>query len=361
MFAYRESTYRSPRTREPQRRVDSQALRRSALIASVVVLTMLLLPGCGDDNHPPANQTAFERALRGIGSGISPTGTGYGWIDLPDRGRFADTADALAPGPNDVVANPHPLESVGIELSGADQATSIAASYGYAVRLDGVSPGRLPMLLRAAGASARDHGDWTDYDLGDQWQAPLEGPLRALGDLAARIAVGSDAVILSRTDMGREALEDVGPSPVEAPANAFAAACLGEVSSARLLPGSFTHNPFASPALIAIGVRHAGRDEVLCAIGYSPKQTQKWQRALRMSFAATATEPLIGGPIRRSVRQATVDRFQEGELYAARAEIMRAAGEPPGFLYRALSRGSVLTYVGAPKPIPDGTKLQLEP
>lgn len=332
----------------------------SRQIAVLALLCCVALTGCGRDVEPEDPSTGFERALARVGEGVSPTGTGFGWIDLDTARSLTGSADALGPGPEDFVRSSDLLEAVGVDTSNAEAATSIAASYGYAVRLDGVDAGRLPRLLEAAGATSKRVGDWTNYDLGDQWEAPLMGPLSVLRDFASRVAVGPDGVILSRTGSARRALQDAGRSPLEEPANAFAAECLGGVSSARTLLGTFTHNPFASPDLIAIGVRpKAPAREVLCAIGDSVERAEEWVRRLSESFSAGAREPLSGEPISRSVSEAQVDELDEGGFYAARVEITLAEGEHPGFLYGALVRGSVLPFLGAPKPIPDGTQLRL--
>lgn len=338
------------------------SFRRSRQIAALALVACVGLAGCDDDSNPETSSTGFERALARVGEGVSPTGTGFGWIDLDTARPLTGSAGALGPGPEEFVRRSDRLEAVGIDISNAEAATSVAASYGYAVRLDGADVRRLPRLLEAAGASSRRVGEWRNFDLGAQWEAPLEGPLSVLRDFAARIAVSRDGVILSRTESARKALQDEGGSPLEAPANSFAAECLGDVSSARTLPGTFTHNAFASPDLIAVGVRpDAPAREALCAIGDSRERAEEWVRGLSESFSSGAREPLSGEPISRSVSEARVDALDDDDFFAARVEITLAEGERPGFLYGALVRGSVLPFVGAPKPIPDGTRLKLGP
>lgn len=337
--------------------------RARGALALITLAIAVAIGGCGEDAPQASGDplTAFERALNRVGEGVSPTGTGYGWIDLEPRRAAPGTAGALGPGLDELVTRDRRLRAIGIDLSEVEAATSVAASYGYAVRLDGASAGRLARLLRAVGATRRRVGGWTNYDLGEQWQAPLRGRLSGIRDFAARIAVSRDAVILSRTESAREALQDRGRAPLEVPAISLATGCLGEVSSARMLPGTFTHNPFESPDLIALGVQPGvPTREVLCAIGESRERAEKWQRALVASFSPGAEEPLSGEPISRLVSAVEVDGVAQDGLYAARAEIELAEGERPGFLYGALVRGSVLPYVGAPKPIPEGTRLQLK-
>ena len=130
------------------------------------------LVGCGGDNAPSPEEahTGFQRALDHVGEGVSPSGTGYGWVEL-DSSHKAEVAGALGPGAEDFVKQPDRLRSVGIDPSSAETATSVATSYGLAVRFDGLEPGRLPALLRMAGATPRREGEWTEYDLGEEWEA----------------------------------------------------------------------------------------------------------------------------------------------------------------------------------------------
>ncbi len=334
--------------------------RCAAAVLGVVATLAVPVSGCGDEGSSgdEAATTGYEAALESVGAGVSPVGTGVGWIDLTATPDPRSVALALAPGPSSFIAHPALLRSLGIEAIEADSATSVAASYGYGVRLDGIDPGALEKRLVFAGAKADRQGEWTELDLGSEWQAQLEGSLAPLRDYAARVAIGPDSVILSRTANAREALEDTSGSALEAPINRFAASCLGDVDSARTLPGTFTHNAFSSPGLIAIGVAGGSpAREVLCAIGDEESSADEWAGALEQSFAADAVEPLLGTSIRRSVRGAEVERLgdEQAGLAAARAEITLAPAQRPGYLYGALVRGSVLPYVGAPAPTSDAT------
>ena len=167
-------------------------------------------------------------------------------------------------------------------------------------------------------------------------------------------------MILSRVGRARQALEDANGSALADPGNRFAAECLGEVTSARTLLGTFTHNAYASPELIAVGVRPGpAPSEVLCAIGDDQEAAEDWRRELSRSFAPGSVEPITGAPISRSVDSASVDGLDGDGMYAARAEVRLAGPKAQGFLYGALVQGSVLPFLGAPKPIPDGTRLSL--
>lgn len=342
-------------------------LRAAALGALAALAVALSACGAGDSAGDEAATTAYGQALESVGDGVSPIGTGFGWIDLAATPSPGAVALALGPGPSSFIAHPGLLRQFGIDLRDADSATSVAASYGYGVRLDGVDPQALRKRFLAAGAEASRSGRWTDLDLGSEWEAPLSGGLVPLRDYAAQGAIGPGSVILSRTAGAREALEDASGSALEAPANRFAATCLGEVDSARTLPGTFTHNSFSSPELIAIGVVEGSPvREVLCAIGDDAVTADGWAKALERSFAPGAREPQLGTPIGRSVDAAVIERIDDEDagLHAARAELTVARAEQPGFLFGALVRGSVLPYVGAPAPLSSSSQtafVQREP
>ncbi len=323
------------------------------------------LAGCDDGDAktpaPDRPRSGFERALEGVGAGVAPTGTGFGWVDVAaiasadGPAAATEAARALGPGGEDLFTQRTRLRrAVGIDPLAARSATSISASYVLGVRLDGVSGERLSALLRAAGARSRRIGPWTAYDLGEQAQAPTTGALSALEDLASRVAVGPAGVVVARTDAAREALLDEGDSPLSEPELAFAGDCLGEVAAARTLPGNFTHHMVASPDLIAIGQRPGpAREEVLCAIGDSEADADRQAAALEATFAAGAREPLTGERIAGLVSSARVDELTAGDLSAARATLELGPRARTGLVFGALVRGSLLPYVGAPEPIPD--------
>ena len=57
-------------------------------------------------------------------------------------------------------------------------------------------------------------------------------------------------------------------------------------------------------------------------------------------------------PLSRYVDSAEIDTLEAGGAHAARAELTLSPDAPDGFVFAALDRGSVLTYLGAPAPIP---------
>lgn len=339
--------------------------RRGRKTAYLVAVCALGLAGCGSDGDQldaTSGPTEFERALEGVGQGVAPAGTGFGWIDIAairdaaGPGAVREVAVALGPGADELLERGAAIKrTTGFDPLAADAVTSLGAAYSFGIRFQGVRAGRLGTLLREAGARAYPIGAWTAYDLGEQGQASTSGPLAALDTLASRVAIRPGAAILARVDSARHALLGVGESPLADERLAFATACLGDVEVARTLPGGFTHNADASPALIAVG-RHPGpssaRGEVLCAIGDSEADAERQAEALTQTFAPGATEPLTGEPMTELVASAKVDELADGELHAARATLDPAPAAPPGLLFRALVRGSVLPYVGAPEPIP---------
>ncbi|MGH2986305.1 MAG: hypothetical protein ACRDLO_06425 [Solirubrobacterales bacterium] len=340
--------------------------RRGRETASLVAACALLIAGCGGGADEPdatsEEPTDFARALEGIGQGVAPEGTGFGWIDIaaireaagPDAVR--EVAPALGPGADELLERVDGIQrAIGFDPLAADAVTSLGASYAFGVRFQGVRAARLGALLSEAGARDYPIGAWTGYDLGEQGQAVTSGGLAALDSLGSRVAIRPGAAILARVDSARHALLGLGGSPLADDKLAFATACLGDVDAARTLPGGFTHNAVASPALIAIGRRPgppSARGEVLCAIGDSEADAERQVAALTEAFAPGAAEPLTGEPMSELVAGAEIDQLADGELHAARATLDPAPAAPPGLLFRALVRGGVLPDVGAPEPIP---------
>ena len=324
----------------------------------------LVLAGCGggaEELDRSAEPTGFEMALDGVGRGISPSGIGFGWVDIAairdaaGPAAVREAAAALGPGADELLERGAVLRrSAGFDPLTADAAIGLGASYAFGVRFDGVNAARLGDRLDAAGARSYRIGAWTVYDLGEQAQAPTSGPLADLDTFAARVAIRNGAVIMARVDSTRYALLGVGGSTVADEVLAFGAACLGEVDAARTLPGGFTHNAVASPDLIALGRRVGALagGEVLCAVDRSADDAEEQASALRESFAPDATEPLTGEPMSDLVASAEVEELSDGDLHAARATIELAPGARQGLLFGALVRGSVLPYLGGPEPVP---------
>ena len=327
----------------------------------LAALALLLAPaGCGGDGEGDDRVTGFERALAELGEGVSGTGSGFGWADLeqldeePGGTRWA--ADALGPGADDLIDDQGAIfRGTGFAPSAASGAVAVAGSYALGVRFDGADAGGLRRLLPAAGARSRRIGEWTLYDLGRPAYGETSGPLAPLGALVSRIAIGPAGVVLSRFGPARSSLIGEKGGPLElGEAQTLGADCLGEVTAARLIKGFHTHNPAASPAMIAIGVRRDGDSwrEVLCTVDDSPDAGEERAAAIERTLAPAATDEITGDPISGTLAEVSVSRESTDEWEVSRAELELAPGVDPGFLFGAFTRGSLLTYLGAARPIP---------
>jgi hypothetical protein len=336
-----------------------------ALRAGILALA-LLLAGCGggDSGEEPAqpDATRFRAALDSLGSGVEPSGSGYGWIDVArveetsGRGGVMALAAALGPGAGTVVRSSAEMKRrTGLDPLTAERIVSVSGSYALALRLDGVDPGQLPALLREAGATRSPLKDATAYDLGGWSEREISGPLSPLEAYASRTAFEAGEVVLARVDTAREAMLDDEASPLDEPRIDLAASCLGDVDAARTLPGGLTYNKVASPELLAIGSAAPGeipRRQVICAVGGSADEAKAQAEALRRTLAPGSEDPVTDEPLSSSIATASIGTLASAGAYAARAELTLTAGASDSFVFDAFDRGSVLTYLGAPAPIP---------
>ena len=329
------------------------------IAAATVALAAVIVAGCGGgdgDSDSGGPTTGFERALESIGEGVSPAGSGFGWIDmagfrdLSPRER-ARLALALGPGADDLVRTPQETaRALGTDPREATEAISISGSYTLGARLDGIPGATLADRMRAAGARERRQGEWRLFSLGGWSESRVRGPLAPLGAYVSRVATARDAVILTRFGPARHALLGEGTSPLADPSVALAASCLGSVETARTLPGTFTHNKATSPDLLAVGRAPAGT-ETICAID-DDGDASAHADALEASLDPGARDPVSGEPIGELVRGAEVTTVSGDGPAAARASLEPAPGTP-GFVFGALVRGSLLTYTGSEPPISD--------
>lgn len=327
-----------------------------ARAAAAILLALVPIAGCGNERET----TRFEHALSAVSPTVDPAGTGFGWLDVRALKRTSgaeavtDAASALGPGADELLEDHRRLRhSIGVDPLRADEAVSLGGSYAFAARLDGVAPGRLPGLLRRAGAREERVGEWTEFDLGNEAEATTHGPLTGLSAFASRTATTAAGVIVARTEATRSSLIGGAGTVLDEAGTRFAAACLGEVVAARTVPGSFTHSPRASPDLLAFAARAgvAGR-EVLCAIDDSEAEAQERAEAMEAAFAPGARDAVTDEKIGHEVENASVDTMAEGGLHAARAELTLAPGAE-GLLFSAFARGSLITYTGVGAPISD--------
>jgi hypothetical protein len=332
--------------------------RRRGATASFAAL-VLALAGCGGDESgaPEAPPSGFERALATIGEGVSPSGSGFGWLDLKRLGKEGSAktsrlALALGPGADDLLARPAEAKrALGADPRDASEAVSISGSYTLGVRLDGVPGGPLARRLRTAGAKEGRIGGWRTFDLGGWSESQVRGPLAALGPYASRVATRRDAVILTRFAPARDALTGRGTSPLEDPAVTLAAACLGAGEAARTMPAAFTHNKATSPDLLAVGMAAAGT-ETICAIDGSEDEAARRAESMRAALEPRARDPITGERLGELVADVRVDAWEGEGGSAARATLRPAPGAPGAFVFGALVRGSLLTYTGSTAPIP---------
>jgi hypothetical protein len=108
--------------------------------------------------------------------------------------------------------------------------------------------------------------------------------------------------------------------------------------------------------LTAVGVRapsDSGREQVICALDDSEDAVSRYASAMEAAFGPGERDELTGERFEELGLDATVETLAEGDLHAARAELTLAPGREPGLVLEALSRGSLLTYLGAPEPVPD--------
>ena len=327
----------------------------------------LALPGCGggdDEPAPPVPETRLLEALATIGGAEGFTGTGYGWVDVAALAADGEPAEelawaarALGPGGEDLVRDPEGLRALGTSLRGARRLVSLSGSYLFGARIDGLDPGGAERALAAAGADAKPGGAWTDFDLGPPSSRPLGTPLESLEAMAARTAVGADALVLARMAEVRADLEGDGTPSSEAPAARASAACLGdEVDSARIVPNNFTHLPNVGPDVMAFGVeRVAGEPtwEVLCAIDDSAAEIDDAEAGMRAAFTPGEVDAVTGERISSLVDETVIDRLELEGLHVVRAQLRLAPTNGPGFLFGAFVRGSLVTYFGLQPPLAD--------
>ncbi|MGH2955453.1 MAG: hypothetical protein ACRDL6_00460 [Solirubrobacterales bacterium] len=307
--------------------------------------------------------TRLGAALANVGDGVSPTGTGFGWLE-PEAvpGESVAAADALGPGADDVLEKSARIRrTTGFDPASASSAVALSGSYALAVLFRDAEPGRLPRLLREAGAMEHPSGEWTLFDLGEPADGRTRGPLVPFGALVSRIAIGPEGVVLARFEPARAALiAERGTLADESPRLRAAARCLGEVAAARMLLATHTYNRPASPELTAVGLRADGV-EVLCAVEGSEEDSERRRAALEEAFAPDGVDELTGRPISEEIASSEISAETDGDLHGVRAEIAPAPGAEPGLLFGALVRGSVLTYLGVPRPVPPGASYDLAP
>lgn len=329
--------------------------RRMRPAAVLAILGALIATGCGGgEEGPSAPPTRLERGLASVGTGAGRPAFATGWVDLARlRGAPRPARDGLAAalggGASGAISAAESFARVGVRPLRARQALSVGGSYAFGFRLDGASAGRIPALLRRDGGQARESGAWVLIDTGAEGvrpQALLDAGVHAFG---ARVAVGPGLVLANSVD-ARNSLTGRGRPITEDPVTAAGAACLGDVLAAAVLPpeAAVSFHPYSD--LYALGSRRDARggwEEVLCVLDPGEEEAARTEAALQRAFAAGARDPVSGQPMREIARGFELDRPDLGaDGEAVRVTLRLAPAEPPGLLFRALARGSLLAYLG---------------
>ena len=336
------------------------APRRSLLVV-LAALACLGGVGCADDENGAdegASGTAFGQALGEVGTVLDPEATGFGWIDLAalrEPGAdltLEDAAAALGPGADELVVEPGLRSKLGIDVSNADEALSAGGSITFGVRLRPVDAERVQAAAEAEATGRRRVGGARVFELLPPGSAQTSGALRPLGPFGARLAVSGDSLVVGRSDLGVEELLDPSADATQAdPRLALAVECLGDVSAARTFPAEYTHNPPASPQLLAVGIDRESSDrEVFCAINDDRARTEEMTRALSAALLPSARDAITGRHISDDVANALVTTEEGDGVYAARAEIDLAPRAPRDYLFGALTTGALITFTGAEPP-----------
>lgn len=337
-------------------------------IASALIATAVVLSGCGErrETIPAPPEGAFTAALATVDGPAETVSTGVGWLDqaalIQAGGDPGSIGDALAPNASALLAaSPRLARRFGFDPRRARQLLSVAGSYAFGLRLDGLDGERLEAALLRAGGRARRVGPLTLVDIGGYAVVPeplLDAGVRGLG---ARDAFAPDRTVLAISDTARAALLGGAGPLIDSPAYAAAADCLGDVVAARLIPAKLVRSTELGTDLVALGVERPdagggarpGR-EVICLVGSSPAGADAIADALSAALAPGAEDPVSSEPIDDSVAAAEVERYGDRGLELVRARLELAPARAPGFVYEAYARGSVAAYLGFGAPHPEG-------
>jgi hypothetical protein len=316
-------------------------------LAAVALVSAVALAACGDDGDRPPPDTPLADALATIGGGGANGSLGVGWAEpdlVEDAGGGTELIDA-ALGPNAdtyVKAAPELRRRFGIDPLAADRLVSVGGSYAFGIRIDGVDGAPLGLAIARSGARERAQGD---LFLTDGTYAVAPDPLIDAGlKLGAYGAFGPDEAILTISRTSRAALLGRGDRLTEEPIYRAAADCLGDVAAVRMVPDRLLLSTELGVDLVAVGAGE-GRD-VLCLLGGDAARANEIAAALERSLDPAARDPVTGEPLIGSIRTTDVSRSSYDGVEVVRAALTPSAGEPPGFLFGTISRGSLVRMVG---------------
>jgi hypothetical protein len=322
-------------------------------VAGLAIAFAIAVGGCGGDSESPPPTGPLADALAGIGGGGEHGSLGVGWADprLIEESPAGAELIAAALGPNAgsvVEAAPLLRRRFGLDPLSAAGLTSVGGSYAFGLRLDGVAGGQLRRALVAAGGRTREGGRLKLVRIGDY--AVVPGPLLNAGvnGLGAFDAFGRRVTVLAISDRARAALLGRGDRLIDEPTYGAAADCLGRVVAARMVPDKLLISAELGVDLVAVGVR--GEREVLCVLGGTAERADQVAAALEASLGRDSRDPASGEPIADSVAAVEVTRGVYEGVEVVRADVTLAGGQSPGFLFGALSRGSVVGMInGSPR------------
>jgi hypothetical protein len=307
----------------------------------------LAVAGCGGgpQERPPSGPLAEALADVGGGGYGSP---GIGWAEPHAEGGGAGAAliaDALGPNAGTVIeAAPLLRRRFGLDPLSAERLVSVGGDYAFGLRLDGVDGRGLGRALSGAGARVRHAGQLEVVNVGDYAVVP-EPLLRAgVHGLGARDAFGRALTVLAFSARARAALLGRGDRLLEQPLYRAAADCLGDAVAGRMIPDKLLLSTELGVAVVAVGVNADGR-EVLCLLGGTAERAAEIATALEASLAPNAREPGTGESMAEILDAVDVVSAPYEGVEVVKAELTLAAGQSPGFLFGAVSRGSVVELI----------------
>jgi hypothetical protein len=321
---------------------------RLLLTALALALSVAICACGGDsDDQPPGGPLA--EALADIDGGGENGSLGVGWAEprLVERagGGPELIADAVGPNAGSVVeAAPAIRRRFGLDPLAAERLVSVGGSYAFGLRLDGVDGRRLGEALERDGARVR-RADQLEL-VGAGGYAVVPDPLVAEGvhGLGARDAFGPELTVLAISSRARASLLGQGGRLIDQPVYRAAADCLGDVVAARMVPDNLVLSSELGVNLIAVGVA-ADRREILCVLGGTADRAGEVAAALETSLAPDAREPRTGEPMADLVSAVDVTSAPYEGVQVVRAELTKSPGEPPGFLFGTISRGSIVELI----------------
>jgi hypothetical protein len=327
--------------------------RRRAWIGLTIatgLAVLIALAGCGGGSAPPRPSGPLAEALADLDGGGANGSLGVGWAEprLVEKGGAGAGLVAAALGPNAgsvIQAAPELRRRFAFDPLSAERLISVGGSYAFGLRLDGVDGRQLGRALTRGSARTGQAGPLELARIGGYAEVP--GPLLNAGvtGLGARDAFGPDLTVLAISGRARASLLGRGDRLIEEPIYRAAAHCLGDVIAARMVPDNLLLSTDLGVNLVAVGIQ-GNRREVLCVVGGSAERASQATTALKASLAPGAREPRTGESMGDLVSKFDVATVPYEGVEVVRAELRLAAGQPPGFLFGAISRGSLAEMIG---------------